>query len=110
MKRFEDGLDDGVEVCLHIAVPEAQNTITSRSQETITPSIIGGALNMLTPVQFDDDAGIGRGEIADAESDLVLPSELEAAELSAPQTAPREALGIGLLFAESADMLEHAED
>jgi hypothetical protein len=108
MERLEYGPDDDIEVCLHIAVPETQNTITSRSQETVSPSIIGGALNVLTSVQLDYDPAVQRGEVTDIKSDLMLPSELEIAKLSPPQTTPEEAFGVGLLFAESASIPAHA--
>jgi len=50
MNRLDDGLDDGIEICLHVGIPEAQDTIASRSQETIAPSIIGFAFDMLTSI------------------------------------------------------------
>ena len=37
---------------------------------------------MLTAVQFDDDQCLEAREVADVESDLMLPSELEARELT----------------------------
>jgi hypothetical protein len=108
MQCLEDRLDNAIEFGLNICIPETQHTVTRRSQETVPPSIVGRALNVLTTVQFDDDPTVQRGEVANIESDLMLSAELETADLSAPQTAPEQALRVGLVFSESAHMLEHA--
>jgi hypothetical protein len=108
MERFKNCFDDGIEVRLHVNIPEAQNTITSRSQETVSPGVISTAFNMLTPIQFDDDPAVQRREVANIEPDLMLPSKLEAAKLATSQTAPEKAFRRSLVFSESAHMLKHA--
>ena len=84
MQRREDRFDHGIRLCLDVPVPEPQNTVARRSQEAITPVIVRGTLQMLTSIEFDGELSIERGEVADIEADLVLTSELEAADLSTP--------------------------
>jgi hypothetical protein len=40
MQRREDRVDDSIEFCLDITVPESQNTVSGRSQETVAPIVI----------------------------------------------------------------------
>jgi len=89
MERLENGLDRGIKIRLHIAIPETQDAITSRSQKIVAPSIVGSALNMLTSIQFDDDPALHRGEVADVEPNLMLSPKFETAKLSATKTAPQ---------------------
>ena len=94
MERLEDRLDDIVEPLHHVDVPEAQNSIAGRSQEIIAPLVIAHVLSVLTSVELNDESAIERGKIADVEADLMLAAELEAGELSPPESAPEKALGV----------------
>ena len=107
MQRLEDRVDHGIELRLHVAVPESQNTVAGRPQETVSPIVILGALEMLTSAQLYDEPSVERGEVADVKADLVLTAELEAAHLAATKAAPEKALGRCLVVAESARVAKH---
>lgn len=83
MQRREDRVDDSIEFRLDVTVPESQNTVSGRSQETVAPIVILGAFEMLTSIQFDDEPSVERGEVANVEADLVLAAELEPSNLAA---------------------------
>jgi hypothetical protein len=107
MKRLEDRLDDIIEPLHHVDVPEAQNAIAGRSQEIITPLIVGHLLSVLAAVEFNDELAIERGKVTDIEADLMLAAEFEAGELPPPEATPKKALGVRLVTTKSAGVAEH---
>ena len=78
MEGFEDRLKDVLRLPQHMIVPEAKNAEASFPQKTVASSIICGSIQMLAPVEFDDNGGFRTDEIADVWTDHVLASELEA--------------------------------
>jgi hypothetical protein len=102
MQRFEDRLNDGVQPCKHISIPESYDPEACGSEKVVPATVIDGLIGVLTPVQFDDDSSIDRSEVADVEADLMLPAKLETAQLSPSKAAPEETLGIGLIPPEGA--------
>jgi hypothetical protein len=62
---------------------------------------------MLASVQLDDDTCFDAGKITDIRSDRMLPAKLKAVDLSSPQTAPKQALGLGLVFSEVTRVAKH---
>lgn len=107
MQRGEDRVDDSVEFRLDVTVPESQNTVSGRSQETVAPIVILGAFEMPTSIQFDDESSAERGEVANAEADLVLAAKLEPSNLTATKAAPEKTLGRCLVMAKRACMAKH---
>ena len=108
MQRLEDRVDDGIEFRLYITIPEPQDTVTCRSEETVSPIVIRAALEMLAAVQFDDDPAIEGGKVADVEANLMLTTKLEATDLPPTETTPEETFRIGLVMAKIACTAEHA--
>ena len=107
VQRLEDRIHHSIEFCLHVTVPEPKDAVAGRSQEAVAAIVILGALEMLAPVEFNDQLSVERGEVADVEADLMLSAELEASDLSASQTAPEKTLGRCLVIAESAHVAKH---
>ena len=88
MRRLEDRLNDALGLGQHIGIPKPQKAITIRPNERVTAFIIVRLLNVLTPVEFDDDGGFEADEIANIWTEGSLSAELEAAEASAAQCVP----------------------
>ena len=105
--RLEDRVDNSIEFRLDVTIPEPKDTITGRSQETVSLIVVFGAFEMLTPIQLDDETPVERSEVADVEADLVLAAELETGDLAATKAAPEKAFWRCLVVAESTRMAEH---
>jgi hypothetical protein len=102
-----DGLDDGLRVQLHIAVPKAQDPEASRPEKGIASAVVVRRLDVVAPVQLDDHTGCHAGKVTDVRSDRMLPAELEACQLPSPQMVPQESLGVRGTFAEVAGKAKH---
>jgi hypothetical protein len=107
MHRFENRLNDILNMSAHVAVPEAQHTKAGGPQEIVTAFVVRQLLGMLAAIQFDDDSAVERNEVADVEPDLVLATELESAHLASSQAAPEKAFGVGEVSSEFADTAAH---
>lgn len=62
---------------------------------------------MLAAIELDDEAAFDTGEIANVRAERVLASELEASELTATQSIPKQTLCIGWVFAEGSGEVDH---
>jgi len=107
MQGFEDRLDDLLRPGKHIGVPETQDAKSGRPQEHVATKIICRAFDVLRSVQLNDKTALERSEVANVQSDLMLPAELDPGQLAAPQMAPEFALGVGLVLSKSAAVSLH---
>jgi hypothetical protein len=74
----------------------------------IAASVIGLVLGMLTTVEFNNQPSLKAHKIADVETDLVLPSELESCELAAAEPSPEYAFRVCRVCSQASGVLAHA--
>jgi hypothetical protein len=75
-KRSNNLRQHKVEPQQHIVVPESQHAITRLAQLPGPQRILFRTINMLSPIEFDDKAGIDTDEIDDEPPDGHLSTEL----------------------------------
>jgi hypothetical protein len=109
MQRFEDGLDDGIQMRKDVDVPETNDPETRGSEKFVSPNIVGKTPSVLTAIELYDQPAFDRGEVANVEADLMLPAELEISQLAPSKAAPQETFGVGLISPESTAVFEHPE-
>jgi len=107
MERFEYRLEDGLGPQQHVVVPESQNPETLGSQKCIAIGVVRHLKDMLASVQFDDNGGLQTDKVANVTTDRSLSAKFVAAELTASQTAPEQAFGIGGVAAQFASVCVH---
>jgi hypothetical protein len=73
----------------YIGIPESYDSEAGRSQKCVSPVVVGRTLSMLAAIQLDNDTSIDRREVANVESNLVLPAEFESSKLSVPDATPQ---------------------
>jgi hypothetical protein len=77
----------------NFGVPESDHTKSARFEKR-RPSGIGGALGVLAPVHFDDQAPFQTDEIEDEAIERRLASEFVPVELAHAQLRPKSPLGV----------------
>ena len=102
-----DGIDDLCRVQDDIAVPKAQHPKACGPQEAIASLVVFPSLGVLASVELDNQPGFDAGEIADVQTNLMLPPEFVAVELTSSQPRPKDTLGIGHVCTEEADVSAH---
>ena len=107
MQGRDDRLHDALGLVHDVAVPESEDAVTLRPQESVAVCIVGRLVEMLTAVEFDDDSHLGADEVADVGPDHVLAPELESRHLAAAQATPEETFGVGQVLAKVAGEVEH---
>src|SRR5260370_9445312 len=100
--------DHVVGVRKHVVVPESQHAESGRSQEMIATRVVCQLRGMVAAIQFHDAFPVERSEVADIESDLVLPSKLEPCHLTPAQVDPKQTLGIGQTLTKLAGVPTHS--
>ena len=106
-KRRDDRLHDALGLVHDVAVPESEDAVTLRPQESVAVCIVRCLVEILTAVEFDDDSHLGADEVADVGADHVLAPELEAAHLTATKPAPEKAFGRCQILAQVSGKVEH---
>jgi hypothetical protein len=107
MQSLEDSLEDLLCSRHHVVVPKPKNTEPRRPQKAIAAIVVRHSIDMLASVQFDDDGSLDADEVTNVETDLMLPTKLEPAQLAAAQTTPEPTFGVGRILSEVADMAKH---
>ncbi len=107
MQGFVDGIDHIAGSREHVGIPESQDAQTFRSQIGVATRIVCRLLDMLTPVELDDDTGTQAHEVADVRTNRVLPPELEVIQLSPTQMPPEVPFGIRRRPAQGTDKSDH---
>lgn len=88
MQCLEDGLYNLIGPGEDVTVPESQNPKSCGAQKVIPSGVIRDLLQMLAPVQLDDDQRFDASEVANIQAHLMLATELESTELSAAYASP----------------------
>jgi hypothetical protein len=80
--------------------------MVSRTASLYTLIVIG-LLNVLAPIQLDDDGSFEIREVAYVRANRMLTSKLEASELTSTQVPPKQAFFIGRVLAKGACAAKH---
>jgi hypothetical protein len=83
IKRSIDCIEHPFDAPQHVVVPETQHLESRRSQKPVTTLVVLQILRMLAAIELHHEHPIETGEVADVESHLMLPPELEACDLAA---------------------------
>ena len=107
MKRFENGLEDIIHPSQHVAIPESQDAKPMGPEECISMLVTRSLIEVLAPIQLDNDCGFKADEIADIHAERMLPSEFEATQLSASQASPETPFSLRLIRTQLAGEMDH---
>jgi hypothetical protein len=91
--RRRNSLQDGLNLTRHLVVGEAQHLQAARKHDPIAFCVIPVLLLMDTAVDLHDDALAVAVEVHDEAIYDLLATEVETAELVAPQALPQPPLG-----------------
>ena len=91
---------DGIEIVVHLVVPKADDGVAFAFEIVSSAGVLFGIERMLAAVEFDDEPGLGAGEISDEWSDGDLPLPFEAADLAIAQAGPKFGFDLGLISSE----------
>src|SRR5689334_16291266 len=88
MERIENGTDHPIDVTGHLIVPKTKYLIAFRFKVLCSLSIILHPIEMLTPVQFDDEFLSWSTKVSNEFSNGMLPSKGDA-QLVVPYSGPK---------------------
>lgn len=99
---FPDYLQHRVNFFQHVDIREAQHLQTEAGQIVIPPLVFRFALFrvMLAAIHFHHQIGCGTVEIDDVAAEGFLAIELHAFDLLPAHPRPKQALGVGHVFAQ----------
>ncbi len=98
-QRLNDNQQHPFGIAQHLIVPEANHAIALGLEPNSTNLAV---LGMLSPIDLDNQPGLGTEEVGYIGTDRVLPPEASATNLLAPQMVPQMPLGIGEIEAQMA--------
>ena len=101
-KKFIDRAKNLVHTLKHLAIPESKHSITLRLEKRSTDFVFARSLNMLRPIEFNDEPSFSRAKISEVRSDRMLAAKLGAPDLARPQMAPQDSFRVGLLAPQTA--------
>ena len=96
MQHPADVLHDRIRLPQDINVPESNNLEAASLQPSGTLLVVGQLVEMLAPVQLDDELSVPAAEIGDVMVYGDLAPELESVELSVAKRSPELRLCVGL--------------
>ena len=96
-QRIVDTVQHGVRLRQHIVVPIAQDAPTALLEIVHALVVISDGLDMLTSIEFDDNAAFRTRKISNEQSDRMLAAEFPPGQCAIPQVSPQQSFGIGLI-------------
>ena len=100
-----DSLQHAGYVSEDFAVPEANHLVAMLLDQPCAPSILPGAVQMLSAVELDYQARLRASEVRDEVADRELSAETEIRKSSGSKTRPEFLFGVGLVVTESASAM-----
>ncbi len=86
-------MQNAVEIPENVIVPESKHTVTALLEE-IFPPCVGGALGVLSTINFDNQHSFSANEVGVEWSDYFLANELASMKLTTTKTLPKHHFGL----------------
>ena len=90
---LKDIAKDSIRIAHHVVVPVSQHSIAFACKSCGSISVIALLLQMLTPVEFDDQALLRANEVNDIAEDGDLAAEAMSCKFPTTQQLPESILG-----------------
>jgi len=101
-KKLVDRAKNLFNILKHLVIPETKNAIPLRIEIRRSNSILPRKLNVLSPVEFDDESSFDRAEVSEVRPDRMLTPEFEVLHPPASQVPPQDSFRVSLFATQSA--------
>jgi hypothetical protein len=104
-KNFIDRAKNLLDTLKHLTIPESKDPVALRLEKRGTDFIFLRSLDMLRPIEFDDQPTLSRAEIRKARPNRMLTAKFGATHLAVSQMVPQDPFRVGLLATQAASVL-----
>jgi hypothetical protein len=104
-KNFVDHFQNFFKTVQDLVVPESKHPVALRLEKRSAGSIFPRSLDVLRPIQFDDEPSFSRAEVSEVRSDRMLTAKFGATHLPGSQMVPQDSFRVGLLATQATSIL-----
>ena len=104
-KELIDGAQYFLHALKHLTIPESKNPVALRLKKRGADFIFPGLLDMLRPIEFDDEPTLSRAEIRKVRPNRMLTAKFGAIHLPGSQMVPQDSFRVGLLATQATSVL-----
>jgi hypothetical protein len=104
-KNFIDNAQYLLNALKHLTIPESKHSVALRLEKRRADFVFSGSLDVLCPIEFDDEPSFRRAEISEVRTDRMLTAKFGATRLPGSQMVPQDSFRVGLFATQAASVL-----